>query len=112
MKDGLRWKDQVKSCPEWMWKAALGLWAYGFVVFILKVVFPAAPSPIGDPMVVSSFPLGFDAITICILYAAFGRRWLNEAELKRAAAISVVIIGVELAIFGGFLPAHVPGVAR
>jgi hypothetical protein len=44
IKDSLRRVDQIKSCPKWMWKAALSLGVYVLLTaFLQRVIFPQGP---------------------------------------------------------------------
>ena len=110
IKDSPRWMQQLKACPVWMCRIALGVWAYGFVIFFLRLLFPVVSEPMSDPLVLSGIPLGFEAITICLLYAALWRGYLNESELNKSAGLSLAFAFFVIVIFGtykaGFLPTH------
>jgi len=34
-KDYLRWMDQVKACPKWLWKSAVGVALYSMSTFVV-----------------------------------------------------------------------------
>jgi len=42
-RDRLEWFDQVKSCPAWMWKTALGLATYSGIILVLQMLFSEEP---------------------------------------------------------------------
>ena len=102
VKDGLRWMDQIKSCPKWMWRAALILGVYGLFSSLL----PYDPS-ISAPWTMSGLPLGFDAISFCILYSVLGPGYLEKSEVVRRALHSIImgtlIVIVCLAYRAGYL---------
>ncbi len=106
--NSLYWLSQLKAAPAWMRHTALGLCGYGFVVVILKIVLPSAPSPIYDPMVVSGVPLGFIAISICFLYTALNMPWFSEIELKKRTTISLGMFCLATLVLSGILPSVIP----
>jgi hypothetical protein len=95
IKDGLSWKNQIKSCSKWMWKAALGLWMYGLFISCLQLilVFKGA-APIDMALTLSGVPLGFDAISFCILYSVLGRGYLEKSEVTRRALGSAALVAL------------------
>lgn len=82
---------QIRGCPQWMWKSAVAIAAYGFLTLLTLVIFPTRGS-FTSSLVGSGFPLGFEAIPICILYSALWRLRLDEPELIRKAGISFLFI--------------------
>jgi hypothetical protein len=107
IKDGLRWRDQLKTCPGWMWKAALTLGMYGIVVFCLQAFFPEGASFSQQALAVSGFPLGFDAIALCVIYSVLWSGYLTKSEVARRTGKSLlmVLFGVVafLAYHAGYL---------
>jgi hypothetical protein len=92
IKDGLKWMDQIKSCPKWMWKSAVSLGLYGLFIFCLQVIFPEGRSISEQALTVSGVPLGFDAIYSCILYSVLYAGYLDKSEVVRRALGSVIFI--------------------
>ena len=89
IKDSLRWVDQIKSCPEWMWKGALSIGVYGLLTPFLQALFPQ-----GQSLMWSGFPLGFEAISLCILYSVLWAGYLEQSDVVRRASHSLVIVAV------------------
>ena len=91
------WTDQIKNCPRWMWKTALALGIYGLLSMVLllwhRTDWAAA-------VVLSGFPLGFEAISFCVLYPVIWQRYLSESEVERRALHSIGMIA--LMAFGFF----------
>ncbi len=44
IKDNFRWRDQVKTCPGWMWNTTFALGVYSLAILCLQVFFPEGPS--------------------------------------------------------------------
>lgn len=84
---------QIKSCPQWMWKSAVAIASYGILTVLAFVIFPTSPR-FTSAFVGSGFPLGFEAIPICILYSALWRLRLDGSELIKGAGISLLFIGL------------------
>ena len=99
VKDSLRWVDQIKSCPKWMWKGALAFGVYGIFTLLLQVIFPEGSSIDDQTLAVSGFPLGFEGISICILYSVLWSGYLEERETVRRALHSISFVGVGIAAF-------------
>jgi hypothetical protein len=99
IKDGLGWMGQIKSCPQWMWKAALILGAYGLFILCLQVIVPEGASISDQTLAVSGFPLGFDAIYLCILYSVLSTDYLAKSEVSRRALHSVILITLSVIVF-------------
>jgi hypothetical protein len=97
VKESLRWMDQVKTWPGWMWKGALAVGVYGLCTAPLS--FTALPE--------TGFVLGFEAVSFCILYSVLWRTYLNESKVinRVAASISLVTLCVivQLAYNAGYL---------
>ena len=87
IKDGVRRIDQIKSCPRWMWKGALILGIYGPLTLVLQLVCFGQGSSfeVNPTFMTSGFPLAFEAISICILYAVL---WIFGKSGGRQAASS------------------------
>lgn len=107
IKDGLRWRDQLKTCPGWMWKAALTLGMYGLVVLCLQAFFPEGASFSEQALAISGFPLSFDAIALCIIYSVLWSGYLTKSEVAKRTGKSslMVLFGVVafLAYHAGYL---------
>lgn len=99
MKDGLEWKDQVKSCPEWMWKTAFTLAVYALLVACTQIIFPTGTSMADQTLAISGFPVGFDAIYICILYSVLWVRYLDKSEVIDRVRSSVILVIVGICAF-------------
>lgn len=95
-----RWMEQIKSCPEWMWKGALVLGVYGLCLGPLVNVF--------RPWTLSGSPIGADAVCICILYPVRSTDYLDRSEVVRKAVLSVIFVILSTLLFlayrAGFLP--------
>ena len=108
IKDSFGWMHQVKSCPAWMWRAAVSFGVYALFVVCLRVVFPDGPSMADETWVITGFPLGFDAINLCILYSVVKAGYLSQSEVlsrARNSALAVAVcIMVTLAYRAGYLP--------
>jgi hypothetical protein len=111
VKDNIRWTTEIKRCPTWMWRSALGLALYQFLVLGLKFfVFPDG-TPAGEQLLVwSAWPIGFDAISFCIVYSALWSGAVSDSELVRRARnsgiLAIVIVVVIVANRAGYL-AHI-----
>jgi len=84
VKDGLRWIDQIKSCPKWMWRGSLIAGVYALLTF-----FFAHPT-----LTLSGFSIAFDAISICILYSVLSKDYLENAEMVRRSLHSILMAAV------------------
>jgi|SRR5271165_104558 len=111
LKDGLRWMDQIKSCPKWMWRTALAIGLYSLLTFFFPQDAPLSESP----LILSGFPLGFEAIALCILYSVLWSGYLEKPVVVRRALHSIIIVAVVvtaiLAYRAGYLghPQRYPG---
>jgi hypothetical protein len=83
---------QIKSCPQWMWKSAVAIAAYGILTLLTLVISPTN-SLFTSSLVGSGFPLGFEAVPICILYSTLWRLHLDGSGLIKNAGISLLFIG-------------------
>jgi len=108
VKDSLRWVNQIKSCPKWMWTGSLLLGLYS----LLTVFFPQGPSFADRILTISGFPLGFEAISVCILYSVLSRHYLERAEVTRRALHSVIIGCLVAAMFLAFRAGYLRRPAR
>jgi hypothetical protein len=99
IKDGIRWRDQLKTCPGWMWKAALTLGVYGLVVLCLQAIFPEGASFSEQALAVSGFPLGFDAIALCIIYSVLWSGYLTKSEVAKGTGKSLLMVLFGLVAF-------------
>ncbi len=96
MKNGLTWTQQVKCCPAWMWRSAFGLGLYTIGIAALVMILSQGSS---FSIVFSAFPLASNAISFCLLYAVLWCRYLDEAQLAKAAGVSVTMVAVMAAVF-------------
>jgi hypothetical protein len=99
IKDSLRWREQLKTCPKWMWKAALTLGVYGLVVLFLQVFFPEGASFSEQALAVSGFPLGFDAIALCIIYSVLWSGYLMKSDIAKGAGKSLLMVLLGIVAF-------------
>lgn len=106
-KDSLRWVDQIKTCPKWMWKTSLGLGLYAMSTPLIQAVFPSGSSDNYMPIVFSGAPLAFDAISFCVLFSVL-RGYLGDSQVAKSSRNSVIFIVFVAAIFlaehAGYLP--------
>jgi hypothetical protein len=99
VKDGLRWTDQIKTCPGWMWRAALAIGAYDIVVLCAEAVFPEGHSFSEQTLTLSGFPLGFDAISLCILYSVLRSGYLTKSEVAKRIRNTLLLLAYVLVTF-------------
>jgi len=96
-KDGA-WKNQIKSCPKWMWKAALTLGVYAVLIAGVQTIFSEGTF-FEQALTVSGFPLGFDAISLCVLHSVLWSDYLERAEVVRRAMHSVAFVTLGVIVF-------------
>ena len=100
VEDSLKWVQQIKKCPKWMWRTALGLGIYVIAMTCLQMfVFPQDPSLNDQTLVLSGFPLGFQAIAICILHSVLWSDTLGREEFARRAGRSVAMVVLIMVVF-------------
>ena len=97
VKDGL-WKDQIKSCPKWLWKGALTLGVYALLIACAQTIFSEG-TLFEQTLTVSGVPLGFDAISLCVLYSVLWSDYLEKSEVVRRAMHSVALVTLGLIVF-------------
>jgi hypothetical protein len=108
IKDSFGWMDQIKSCPAWMWKAAVSLGVYALFVVCLRVVFPDGPSMADQTWVITGFPLGFDAINLCILYSVVRAGYLRESEIVSRARNSALVVAACIMVTPAYRAGYLP----
>ncbi len=96
-KDGA-WKNQIKSCPKWMWKGALGLGVYAVLIAGAQTIFSEGTF-FEQALTVSGFPLGFDAISLCVLHSVLWSDYLEKSEVVRRAMHSVAFVTLGVIVF-------------
>jgi len=105
IRDG-QWLQQVKSCPEWMWKG--GLTTGGYSLFTACTLMLAGPPLSERAFTLSGFPLGFEAISLCILYSVLHSEYLEKSQVVRRALHSFVFVSIGIILFlasrAGYLP--------
>lgn len=94
IRDSARWMDQVKSCPAWIWKTALGLALYSAAILLLQMIFSDDPSFSDHTLMMSGFPIGFNAMVVCIVYPVLRSNYLEDAELIRRVGASIAMVTV------------------
>jgi|tagenome__1003787_1003787.scaffolds.fasta_scaffold20327263_1 hypothetical protein len=94
------WTDQIKSCPKWMWKGALGLGVYSLLIACVQMFFSARP--IVEQITISGFPLAFDAIFVCILYSVLWADYLQKSELVLRTLESIAFVILIVVLFLGY----------
>jgi hypothetical protein len=99
IKNGLMWRNQIKSCPAWMWKAALILGGYALVTIFLEPIFPEGDSYCQRPLVMSSFPVGFDAISFCVIYSVLWSGYLSKSEVSKRTGHSLLMLAYGVIVF-------------
>jgi uncharacterized membrane protein len=108
--NSFRWVDQIKTCPKWMWQAALTLGVYALFIACSVAIFSEADSTFGSAFAVSGFPLGMDAICVCILFSALSSGCLNKTEIVRRTGKSLIFVSLGVVVFlayrAGYLPHH------
>jgi hypothetical protein len=82
-----------------MWKAALTLGVYSFVVLCLQVFSPEGASFSEQALAVSSLPLGFDAMAFCIIYSVLWSGYLTKSDLAKGAGKSLLMIFLGIVAF-------------
>ena len=92
---------QIRSCPKWMWRTAVGIAMYGMLTFAL--LFSPMDERHLSAWVGSAFPLGFEAVPICILYSALSASRNEETWIIERARVSVLflILGFLWVLYGG-----------
>jgi hypothetical protein len=108
VKDRRKWIVQIKSCPEWMWRGALIVGAYGLLVVCFQAIFPAGRSISGEAMIVSGFPLGFDAVNICVLYSVLWAAYLDQSEVIERVRNSIIVFTLGAAVFLAYRAGYFP----
>ncbi len=103
IKDSLRWTDQLKICPAWIWKATRVLGVYILGVACVLILFA------GDvgALLESCILMGLDAIALFIIYSTLYAGYLEGSELVRRAggslAMAAFIVVTLLAYHAGYL---------
>jgi hypothetical protein len=108
VKDGLRWRNQIKTCPGWVWRAALAMGAYGLVILCLQAIFPEGASISDQALTVSGFPLGFDAISLCIIYSVLWSGFLTKSEVAKRTRNSLLMVALGLIAFLAYRAGYWP----
>jgi hypothetical protein len=108
IKDSFGWMDQIKSCPAWMWKAAVSLGDYALFVVCLRLVFPGGPTTADQTWVITGFPLGFDAINLCILYSVVRAGYLRESEIVSRARNSALVVAACIMVTPAYRAGYLP----
>jgi hypothetical protein len=108
IKDSLKWKDQMKSCPEWMWKGALLLGGYAIFITCLQAVFPQGDSFAEQALTISGVPLAFDGIYFCILYSVLRAGYVDKSEVIVRARNSVIFVSLSAIIFLAYRAGYLP----
>ena len=112
MKNGLKWKEQIKTCPQWMWRPALGLGLYALFICCLELIFPPGPAFDDRALTLSAFPMAGAAISSCVVYSALRSTYVERRELPKMAGISLGLLAFMGLLYlihrGGFwLPSSV-----
>jgi hypothetical protein len=89
IKDPPGWMTQVKNAP--MWRSALSLGVYALLILLLQIVLVGDQSFSDNAFIISGFPLGLGAITICILDPVLWKGYLDKPQLMRRAGASLII---------------------
>jgi len=95
---GGMWMNQIKSCPKWMWKGALTLGVYALLFACVQIFFSEGTLFEQAPTV-SGFPLGVDAISLCVLHSVLWTDYLEKSEVVRRAMHSVAFVALGVIVF-------------
>ncbi len=95
--DGM-WMNQIKSCPRWMWKGALTVGVYAILITCVQIFFSEGAF-FERALIVSGFPLGFDAISLCVLHSVLWTDYLEKSEVVRRAGHSVAFVALGVIVF-------------
>lgn len=92
------WLNQIKICPKWMWKGSLTIGIYALLITCVQTVFSEGAF-FEQALAVSGLPLGFDAISICVLNSVRRPDYLKQSEIVRRALHSVVFAALGVIVF-------------
>ena len=90
-KDGM-WQDQIRRCPIWMWKSALGIGLYSLFIACVQVIFAGNASFSEQTLAISGFPLGFEAISLCVIYSVLWSDYLQDTDIVQLATHSALFL--------------------
>lgn len=93
------WKRQIESCPTWMWGTALALGVYALCTF---------PLGVSRGLPLSSMPMAFDAIGICILYSVLWSGYLDRSKVAKKALHSIFFVALVLTGFVAYRAGYLP----
>jgi hypothetical protein len=96
------WVQEIKLCPGWMWKGALGFGAYLFIVFATVLVNGQPPGP----ETISAFLIAFNAAGTCLIYSAILSTPITPANLAKRARNSIMIATLCGIIFAFIFTGH------
>jgi hypothetical protein len=95
IKNAHNWKDEIKYCPKWMWKSALLFQGYGVLVLIVHLIALTDGNHLfGPSLSFSALPLGFSAISFCILFVVVRTDALDDSELIKRTRESILFIAI------------------
>ena len=98
------WVNEIKQCPEWMWKGALGFGIYTFVVAGTALLNGARPGS----ETISAFLIAFNAISGCLIYSTICSEPTEKFTLIRQTRNSLIGVSVAaiflVALNAGYLP--------
>jgi hypothetical protein len=98
------WVSEVRQCPGWMWKGALGFGAYVLVVFATVLLSGAGPGF----ETFSAFLIAFNAINVCLIYSSILSEHVDKSNLikrTRNSLIAVTVAAVFVVVINaGYLP--------
>jgi hypothetical protein len=92
------WRDQIETCPRWMWKGALVLGAYVLLMTCAQMLLSVNVFS-EEARMISGFPLPFDAISLCILHSVLWSDYLDKSEVVRRAGYSAAVATFGLILF-------------
>jgi hypothetical protein len=99
-KDRIWWSRQIKLCPKWMWRSALGIGMYQLVLLTVKFFLLPSGDPIADKtLVFSAWPMAFFAISFCIVYSALFASNSIGIDLTKRARTSAICAAVCVCLF-------------
>jgi hypothetical protein len=94
VENSLKWMAQIKRCPKWMWRTALGTGIYAMsLVLVLWIV--SHHSPV-NPIAFSAYGAAFAAISFCLLFPVVAREMFDHSQVVERSRNSLIIICISI----------------